>query len=267
MRQMADSIYKKTILDNGLRIITEKVSHVRSITLGVWIDVGSRNEASSEYGVSHFIEHMLFKGTKKRTAKDIAISLESLGGALNAFTSREQTCFYVRILDEHLFQATDVLSDILKNSLISENDFEKERKVILEELKDLEDTPSDLVHDILMQNIWQNQSFGQPIIGTEKSLSQLARQQLLSYLKRNYCNPNVVIAACGNLKHQLLVDMVKKHFRFSPACKDTQKKRSSRFIPKGFSGSGEGFCPDPYLSGSSRFSVSYRKKICYAYTE
>ena len=234
MRQMADSIYKKTILDNGLRIITEKVSHVRSITLGVWIDVGSRNEASSEYGVSHFIEHMLFKGTKKRTAKDIAISLESLGGALNAFTSREQTCFYARILDEHLFQAADVLSDILKNSLISENDFEKERKVILEELKDLEDTPSDLVHDILTQNIWQNQSFGQPIIGTEKSLSQLARQQLLSYLKRNYCNPNVVIAACGNLKHQLLVDLVKKRFRFSPACKDIQKKETPIPTPKGF---------------------------------
>jgi len=221
---MAYSLYKKTILDNGLRIITEKVGHVRSVTLGVWIDAGSRNEIPSECGVSHFIEHMLFKGTVGRTAKDIAMSLESLGGTLNAFTSREQTCFYARILDEHLLQAVDVLSDILKNSLITNSDFEKERKVILEELKDLQDTPSDLVHDILMQNIWQNQSLGQPIIGTEKSLLHLARQQLLSYLKRNYCNSNVVIAACGNLKHQLLVDMVKKHFSFSPACKNLQKK-------------------------------------------
>lgn len=215
MKPMRSSAYHKTTLESGVRVISQKISHVRSISLGVWIDVGSKDESPSQYGVSHFIEHMLFKGTKKRSAKDIAISLESLGGSLNAFTSREQTCYYARILDEHLLEAIDVLSDILKNSLIAEDEFKKEKKVILEELKDLEDVPGDLVHDILMQNIWPKQPLGQPIIGTKKSVSRLTRQQLVSYLKRNYRNSNVVISACGNLEHRSLVNMVKNHFRFS----------------------------------------------------
>jgi predicted Zn-dependent peptidase len=231
---MTQPIYHRTILENNIRIISEKTSHVRSVSLGVWINVGSRNEKPSEYGVSHFIEHMHFKGTKKRSAKDIAVALESLGGSLNAFTGREQTCYYVRILDEHLLVAVDVLSDILKNSLILEADFEKERKVILEELKDIEDTPSDSVHDILMQTIWPKQALGQPIIGTKKSVSQLTRRQLLDYLKNNYCNSNVVIAACGNLEHKALVDMVKKHFRFYPPKSNLAEGRSPLAVKSNF---------------------------------
>ncbi len=212
---MRSSTYHKTILENGIRIISEKISRVRSISLGVWINVGSKDEKSSQCGVSHFIEHMLFKGTKTRSARDIAVSLESLGGALNAFTGREQTCYYARILDEHLPAAIDVLSDILMNSLVTQVDFKKERKVILEELKDLEDTPSDLVHDILMQTIWPNQALGQPISGTQKSISKLTRRQLLDHKRKNYSNPNVVISASGNLEHRDLVEMVREYFEFS----------------------------------------------------
>lgn len=229
---MKSPLYHKTVLDNGIRIITEKIAHVRSVSLGIWINVGSRDEKPSEYGVSHFIEHMHFKGTKKRSAKDIAVALESLGGSLNAFTGREQTCYYVRILDEHLSAAVDVLSDIMKNSLMLEADFQKERKVILEELKDIEDTPSDLVHDVLMQTIWPKQSLGQPIIGTRKSVSRLTREQLIKYLKTNYCNPNVIIAACGNLEHEALVSMLKKHFKFSPSLKPDSLKGASPLAVK-----------------------------------
>jgi predicted Zn-dependent peptidase len=224
---MKSPLYHKTVLDNGIRIITERTGHVRSVSLGVWINVGSRDEKPCEYGVSHFIEHMHFKGTKRRSAKDIAVALESLGGSLNAFTGREQTCYYVRILDEHLSAAVDVLSDILKNSLMLETEFKKERKVILEELKDIEDTPSDLVHDVLMQTIWPKQSLGQPIIGTKRSVSGLTREQLIKYLKTNYSNPNVVIAACGNLEHKAFVDMVKKHFKFSSSLKSDSLKGTS----------------------------------------
>jgi predicted Zn-dependent peptidase len=222
-------IYKKTVLDNGIRVVTEELNSVRSISIGVWIDVGSRDEARDEMGVSHFIEHMLFKGTKNRTAKEIAASLESVGGGLNAFTGREQTCYYARVLDEHLDIAIDVLSDILKNPLLNPSHFEKERKVIASEIKELEDSPADLIHDLLMRVMWKDDPLGRPIIGSMESVIQMPRGKLITFMRKNYTCSRVVIAASGNLKHSELVRKVKRKFEFSP---DSQTSISSlRFPP------------------------------------
>ncbi len=208
-------IYRKTVLDNGIRVVTEKIESVRSISLGVWIDVGSRDEESAELGVSHFIEHMLFKGTKNRTAKDIAVSLESVGGGLNAFTGREHTCYFARVLDEHLDIAIDVLSDILKNSLLNPSHFEKEKEVIISEIKELEDSPSDLIHDILMSAMWKEDSLGRPIIGSAESVLKMPRGKLINFMKNNYTCSRVVIAVSGNLRHDELVKKIKRKFEFS----------------------------------------------------
>ncbi|MFH1335901.1 MAG: pitrilysin family protein, partial [Candidatus Zixiibacteriota bacterium] len=208
-------IYKKTVLDNGIRVVTEELNSVRSISIGVWIDVGSRDEDRDERGVSHFIEHMLFKGTKNRTAKEIAVSLESVGGGLNAFTAREQTCYYARVLDEHFDIAIDVLSDILKNPLLNPSHFEKERKVIASEIKELEDSPADLIHDLLMRAMWKDDPLGRPIIGSMESVTQMPRGKLISFMKKNYTYSRVVIAASGNLKHRDLVKKVKHKFEFN----------------------------------------------------
>jgi predicted Zn-dependent peptidase len=213
---MRKAVYKKTTLDNGIRIITEKVNLVRSVTLGVWIDAGSRQEEENEQGVAHFIEHMLFKGTKKRTAKEIASTLESVGGTLNAFTEREQTCYYARVLDENLNIAIDVLSDILKNSLLSGIDFKKEKKVIIEEIKDIEDSPGILVHDLFMEALWPKHPLGRPTLGTIKSIIKMKKERICDYMKRNYVYPHVVIAASGNLDHNKLVKLIEKNFEFFP---------------------------------------------------
>jgi predicted Zn-dependent peptidase len=212
-------IYKKTVLDNGIRVVTEELDAVRSISIGVWIDVGSRDEDKDEMGVSHFIEHMLFKGTKNRTAKEIAVSLESVGGGLNAFTGREQTCYYARVLDEHLDIALDVLSDILKNPLLNPSHFEKEKKVIASEIKELEDSPSDLIHDLLMSAMWSDNSLGRPIIGSMESVIHMLRGKLISFMRKNYTRSRVVIAASGNLRHADLVKKVKRKFEFNPDSK------------------------------------------------
>jgi predicted Zn-dependent peptidase len=207
-------IYKKTILENGIRVVTERINYVRSISIGVWIDVGSRDEKSNEVGVSHFIEHMLFKGTRKRTAREIASSLESVGGSLNAFTGREHTCYFARVLDEHTDIALDVLSDILKNPLFNPSHLEKERAVIISEIKELEDSPADLVHDLLMSTIWKENPLGRPIIGSAESVLKLSRSRLVDFMKRNYISARVVIAASGNFKHEELVNKIRRKFRF-----------------------------------------------------
>lgn len=209
-------LYNKTVLKNGVRVVTERVGQVRSVSIGAWIDVGSRDEAADEGGVSHFIEHMLFKGTKSRTARQIASSLESVGGSLNAFTGREHTCYFARVLDEHLDKAIDILSDILKNPLFNRSHLEKEREVILSEIKELEDSPADLAHDHLMSTVWKASPLGRPIIGTAESVLKLSRARLLDFMKRNYTSSRVVIAASGNLRHEDLVSRTRRKFKFNP---------------------------------------------------
>ncbi|OGC78507.1 MAG: hypothetical protein A2145_02195 [candidate division Zixibacteria bacterium RBG_16_40_9] len=219
------SLYKKTVLDNGIRVVSEKISSVRSISIGIWVDVGSRDEAQEESGISHFLEHMVFKGTKKRTAKEIAQALESVGGILNAFTAREQTCYYAHILDEHLPIAVDVLSDILKNSLLDSQDLEKEKKVIVEEIKDIEDNPGDLIHDIYAGALWPDHPLGRPVIGSLETVSSLNRNNLTNFMQKNYNSKKVVVAASGNVKHEELVKLIEKKLQFNS--KDGYPNQSS----------------------------------------
>ncbi len=217
-RQTADKsgIYKKTILRNGLRIVSEQIPSVRSVALGVWVDVGSRNERGAENGLCHFIEHMLFKGTRRRDARQLAAALESLGGSLNGFTSREQTCFYARFLDEHLPTAVDVLADLTCNSTITAEHVEREKKVVLEEIKEALDNPSDKIHDIFATTFWGNHPLGQTIMGSPKNIMALSRPDVLHFMKEHYRSGSVVVAASGSINHDKLVKMVMEKFRFAP---------------------------------------------------
>lgn len=223
--------YDKTTLPNGLRVVTEKVPAVKSIAVGVWINVGSRNENSQERGLTHFIEHMLFKGTRRRSAKAIASSIESLGGSINAFTSREQTCFYALVLDEHLEIATDVLSDILINSTFTKPSIELEKRVVAEEITEILETPSDHIHDLFSQTFWRNQPLGQPILGTYESVASIDRKLIKSYMKDHYTAGDIVISAAGNVSHNKLVRLVKEKFDL-PKATDTNGHVSAQVPDK-----------------------------------
>lgn len=191
-------MYTKYLLDNGLRIVTEKIPHVKSVSIGIWVETGSRHEDSSNNGISHFIEHMLFKGTYNRSAKDIAESIDNIGGQLNAFTSKECTCFYAKVLDNHLPIAVDVLADMLFNSKFSEEDIEKEKSVVLEEINMYEDSPEDIVHDLLSQTLYDGHSLALPILGRTNVLKNLTRKDILDYFKKHYTPDNTVISIAGN---------------------------------------------------------------------
>ena len=210
--------FSKTALSNGIRVISERIPSVRSVSIGVWINVGSRNEAPQANGVSHFVEHMLFKRTATRSAFQIAQALEALGGSINAFTAREHTCYYARILNRHLPQAMDVLGDILNNSILAPHDLKKEKSVIIEEIKDIADTPSEYVHDLLGAQVWKHHPLGRPIMGSAKNITALARATVLRYIDEHYCGPNTVVAAAGDLNHDHLVALTRKCFAsWSPA--------------------------------------------------
>jgi predicted Zn-dependent peptidase len=210
------SVYKKTTLPNGLRVISEAFPGVRSTSIGVWIDVGSRNERSQENGICHFIEHMFFKGTKRRDARELAAALESLGGSLNGFTAREQTCYYARVLDKHIDTAVDVLADLTCNSVLLPAHIGREKKVVCEEIKESLDNPSDRIHDIFSVAFWGKHPLGQPIMGSQNNITQLTRAQVISFLARNYRAGSVVVAAAGSVSHAHLVKLVQKKFRFQP---------------------------------------------------
>ncbi len=214
---MGNAVYKKTVLPSGLRVVTEELPGIRSIAIGIWVNVGSRDERPEENGISHFIEHMAFKGTRKRTAAQIAHELESVGGSLNAFTSREQTCYYARILDRHLERAVDVLADILRNSRFDPQELEKEKNVIIEEIKDIEDSPGDWVHDLFAENIWKDHPLGRPIIGRKEKIKRFDRAKMLSYLSSKYLAEQVVVAASGNVSHSKLVALAKFKLNFPSA--------------------------------------------------
>ena len=210
--QAVTPLYSKTILDNGIRVVSESMQHVRSVSIGVWADVGSRDESVSQNGISHFIEHMVFKGTKKRSVRDIAQSLESLGGYLNAFTTKEQTCFYARVLDANVPEAMDVLADLVQHATFREQELEKEKLVVIEELKNSEDDPEDIIHDYFEKALFPEHSLGFPIIGTEKNLRSFRRDDLFSHLRTHYQTPRIVVAAAGHVNHDDLVKHASKCF-------------------------------------------------------
>ena len=205
-------MYKIHTLKNGLTIIGEEIPYLKSISLGVWINAGSRIEDEKISGVSHFIEHMLFKGTKNRTSKEIASEIDNLGGQINAFTSKECTCYYVKLLDSHIDIGIDILSDMILNPLFDKNDIDKERLVILEELKMYEDSPEDLAYDLLIENIYKGDPLGMNIIGTEESLKGIGREEIVDYFEKYYVPNNSVISVCGNFNFEEMINKLEEKF-------------------------------------------------------
>ena len=217
------STYRKSTLKNGIRVVTEYMPHVRSVSLGVWIEAGSRDETAENSGISHFIEHMLFKGTKKRNTMDIASSLEDVGGQLNAFTSKELSCYSAHILDEHLPLAIDVLSDILLHSRFRSHDIHKEKLVILNEIDHYRETPEEMVFEQFYENMFPEHPLGYLIYGTEKTISKFSRTEILNYLKNNYTQGRIVIAAAGNLVHDEFVSAIETQFSGFPEHSNFQR--------------------------------------------
>src|SRR5574339_1078363 len=187
----------REVLDNGLRLITESMPHVRSVTIGVWLTRGSRHEAPEEGGIAHFVEHMLFKGTESRSAEDIAQAIDSIGGQLDAFTAKEYASYYIKVLDEHLPLALDILSDIVLNPAFTPDDIEREKKVVVEEIKMVEDTPDDLVHELFTQSFWENHPLGRPILGTRDTVESLTADVLRRYFVDAYTPRNLIVSAVG----------------------------------------------------------------------
>ncbi|MEW6651929.1 MAG: pitrilysin family protein [Bacteroidota bacterium] len=202
---------KITQLPNGLKVISEKITHVKSFSLGFWFNVGSRDESEMNSGMSHFLEHMFFKGTKKRSAKKISEEVESLGGYLNAFTSKEHTCFYGRGLNAHIEKTFEVLADMVQNSVFAPKEIEKESKVVIDELYDIEDSPDELIFDKFESNTFDGNPLGMPIIGTEKNLRSFRQKDLLKYIEENYTLDRFIIVASGNIDHNDLVKYAEKY--------------------------------------------------------
>ena len=202
--------------DNGLRLLTESMPDVRSVSFGAWLTRGSRHESAPQSGIAHFVEHMLFKGTARRTAQDIAQEIDSLGGQLDAFTTKEHASYYVKVLDEHLLPAVDVLADLLLHPAFVPGDIEKEQKVVLEEIKMVEDTPDDLVYELFTQRFWSGHPLGRPILGVPSTVDALDADVLRDYFCRTYTAGNVVVAAAGNVDHAAVRDLVTEAFADIP---------------------------------------------------
>lgn len=225
-------MFNKTVLPNGLTIASETIPFVRSVSFGIWVKNGSRHENTGNNGISHFIEHMLFKGTENRTAKDIADSMDQVGGQLNAFTSKEYTCYYTRTLDSHFDIALDVLSDMFFHSKFDESDIQKERNVILEEISMYEDTPEDLVHDLLQLNIWKNDPLGFSILGTADSISSLDRKAFVDYFQAHYRPDQTVIAIAGNFEEEVAIKKIEACFgHFKRQTDDEEKAYDTAYHP------------------------------------
>jgi predicted Zn-dependent peptidase len=215
MRLMSN--VRKDVLPNGLTIVTESMSSVRSVSVGMWLRTGARQESVADNGISHFIEHMLFKGTQHRSAEDIARAADSIGGHLDAFTAKETTNYSIKVLDEHLPKAFDILSDLVKNPLFEPDHIKNESRVIQEEIKMVEDTPDDLVHELFTQTYWRGHALGRPILGTRRTVRGFDRKRLLSSFRRHYAPNNLLISAAGHIKHSQIVDLVEKEFGSLPS--------------------------------------------------
>ncbi|HXF82000.1 MAG TPA: pitrilysin family protein [bacterium] len=208
---MRDEI-AKSVLPNGLRVITERMPHVRTAAMGVWVNAGSRHEPASQHGVSHFLEHLFFKGTTSRSALQIAQAADEIGGQLNAFTDREQTVFYVKTLAAHFERAVEIVADMLLRATLAEESIERERQVVVEEIKSYEDAPDELVQDLFAQTVWNGHPLGRPVIGTLATVRRLTRDDLLAHVQRFYRPGNTVVAVAGDVEHAAVVDVLDRHF-------------------------------------------------------
>jgi predicted Zn-dependent peptidase len=205
-------MYQRKTLPNGLRIICETIPHVHSVSLGVWVAVGSRFEDPYYNGISHFVEHMFFKGTKKRTTKQIAETIDAVGGQLNAFTTKEYTCFYAKVLNQHFQLGIDLLADMVTNSVFAPVEIEKEKQVILEEVKSFEDSPDELIHDLFVSAVLKGHPLGWTILGSPQTIERIDRKAILSFLKQHYTPDNIVFAVAGNIEIEQIVAEVEKLF-------------------------------------------------------
>jgi len=209
-------MYKKTVLDNGITVVTESIAYYSTVSIGIWWKAGSRYETAGNNGISHFIEHMLFKGTKGRTAYDIAREIDAIGGSINAFTGREYTCLYVRVLRKDLNLSLDIISDMYLGSLFDPEDIEKERYVIGQEIKMVEDNPEEYIYDMFNASYYKGQALGLPILGTEKTVEGLTAGQLTDYFKDSYGPENAIITITGRVDHDRCVESIKRLFGASP---------------------------------------------------
>lgn len=217
---------RRTVLPNGLIVLTERMEHIRSVAMGVWIKSGSRCEAAEINGISHFVEHMLFKGTRSRTAQSIAREMDSIGGNLDAFTGKETICFNVKSLNDHVPIALDVLADLVLNPTFASTEIERERGVILEEIKIDEDNPDVLVHELFTQNFWKDHPLGKPILGTTQTVGRLDQQKLFDYHTGRFRGGNMVFSAAGNLQHEEFVEAVTQKFSALPSGEATHEKQT-----------------------------------------
>ncbi len=207
---------QRTVLSNGVRVVTEVMPYVRSVAAGVWIGSGSRSEQPDESGISHFVEHMLFKGTRTRSAEEIARAVDSIGGNLDAFTAKELVSFNIKVLDEQLPYAFDVLADLTLQPLFRDEDFDREKKVIIEELKMEADNPEYLVHEVFATNFWRGHGLGRPILGTRDTVRRFDRGTVLEHYDQTYTGANITITAAGNLTHEQIVALARRHFERMP---------------------------------------------------
>jgi predicted Zn-dependent peptidase len=199
---------RRTVLDNGLRLLSEELPGMPSVSVGIWVENGSRDEDPQENGISHFLEHLFFKGTERRTAADIAAEIDAVGGVLDAFTGKEYTCYYAKVLSEHLSVALDLLTDIFLCSRFAEEEIERERSVICQEIAQIEDTPDDLIHDLFHLDFWRGHPLSRPVSGTAATVSRLRRTDLLRYLDRRYRPDSIFVAMAGGARHEVLVEQV-----------------------------------------------------------
>jgi predicted Zn-dependent peptidase len=204
--------HRKGVLPNGIRILTERMPHVRSVSVGIWIGTGSRREPEDRGGISHLIEHLVFKGTATRSAEDIARTMDSVGGQMDAFTAKEHTCFYVQVLDEHLPLAVDLLTDILLHPLFNADELEREKSVVLQEIKMVEDTPDDIIHDLFAEQVWSAHPLGRPILGTRERVSGFAREAVLDYFLEEYVPPTIIVAVAGHAEHDRVMELFARAF-------------------------------------------------------
>src|SRR5215813_1821207 len=227
------TIYRE-VLPNGLTILTEQMDHIRSVSLGIWLKAGSRNEEPEVNGISHFVEHMVFKGTEHRSAEDIAREVDSIGGNMDAFTGKETVCFNIKVLDEHLPIAVDVLSDMVLHPVFDETEVERERGVIIEEIKMDEDDPNSLVHEIFTQNFYKNHALGRPILGTKETVRKFDHAKTFDYYRSKFVPENLVISAAGNVRHEVLVDLLSREFAALPrgtqVLQDAPPKANPRIV-------------------------------------
>jgi predicted Zn-dependent peptidase len=205
-------MFTKEYLENGIPVVMESLKNFRSVAVGVWVKVGSRYESRSKSGISHFLEHMFFKGTRRRSPKEIAVEIDSMGGDLNAFTSRENTAFYIKILDEYLDRGIDLLSDIFVHSTFPEDEVSKERKIIKEEVKMVEDTPDDYIHDLFNRTIWGDEGLGQSILGRRETIASFTREDLMHHISKYYGTKDIIISCAGKFQPSKLMDLLRDRF-------------------------------------------------------